>query len=80
MFFLNDEGAVDLATDEANYGIGAEVSQLVNGMKRPTRFISCSLNEGECRRSSTIEMECHAIFVHLWISLLSDANGSFGCD
>ncbi len=61
LFFLNDEDPVDLATDASDYGIGAEVSQWVNGKKRPIRFMSHSLSEGECRWS-TIEKECYAIF------------------
>jgi hypothetical protein len=61
LFFLDDTSPIYLHTDASNYGIGAYLFQVVDGVKQPIRFISRTLNKTE-RKWNTVEKEGYAIF------------------
>lgn len=61
LYFLNEDSPVFLHTDASNYGIGAYLYQVVDGIRYPIMFISRQLNACE-RKWSTIEKEAFAIF------------------
>jgi transposase InsO family protein len=64
LFFLEAEGEVVVMTDASDYGIGAYIYQVVNGVERPILFVSKSLH-GAQLNWSTIEKEAYAIFYTL---------------
>jgi transposase InsO family protein len=61
LYFLNDTDELYLLTDASDYGIGAYLYQLVDGVERPIRFMSHTLSDVQLRWS-TVEKECFAIF------------------
>ena len=60
LFFPVEEAPVYLHTDACNYGVGAYVFQVIDGVERPIGFYSKSLKGAELNWS-TIEQECYAI-------------------
>ena len=60
LFFLNPSHSIFLHTDACDYGIGAYLFQIINGIDKPIQFMSRSLSGAELRWS-TIEKECYAI-------------------
>jgi transposase InsO family protein len=61
LFFLDSNAPVFLQTDASDYGIGAYLFQLINGVERPVRFLSKSLSSGQLGWSVP-EKEAYAIF------------------
>ena len=62
LFFLNVENSqIFLHTDASDYGIGAYLFQVIDGVEQPIIFISKALHK-EQLRWSTIEKECYAIY------------------
>jgi len=49
LFFLDETSPVVLQTDASNYGMGAYLYQLVDGVKHPIRFISRGYNNVELK-------------------------------
>ena len=49
LFFLDETSPVVLQTDASNYGMGAYLYQLVDGVKHPIRFISRGFNNVELK-------------------------------
>ena len=64
LFFLDPQGEIFVQTDASDYGIGAYIFQKVNGVERPTLFISKTLNSTQCKWS-TPEKEAYAIYYAL---------------
>ena len=67
LYFMNNNTAecpVFLHTDASQYGIGAYLFQMVDGVERPIYFLSKTLNKTELKWS-TIEKEQYAIFYAL---------------
>jgi transposase InsO family protein len=62
--FMHESAPVYLHTDASDYGIGAYLFQLVDGVEQPVAFMSKSLNERESKWS-TPEKECYAIYYSL---------------
>ena len=44
LFFLTDSEPIFMLTDASDYGIGAYLYQLIDGIERPIAFISKSLS------------------------------------
>lgn len=64
--FLDPNAPVYLHTDACDYGIGAYLFQLINGVEVPVAFMSRALSERECRWPWSIpEKECYAIYYAL---------------
>ena len=61
LFFLDETSPVVLQTDASNYGMGAYLYQLVDGVKHPIRFISRGFNNVELKWN-IVEKEAFAIF------------------
>ena len=61
LFFLDDTSPVFLHTDASNYGIGAYLYQVVEGVRHPIVFVSRTLNKTELKWS-TLEKEAYSIF------------------
>jgi cleavage and polyadenylation specificity factor subunit 1 len=64
LFFLQLNGPIHLYTDASDFGIGAYLTQLIEGQEYPIAFISKTLNASQ-RRWSTPEKECYAIYYSL---------------
>ena len=64
LFFLDETSPVVLQTDASNYGMGAYLYQLVDGVKHPIRFISRGFNKVELKWN-IVEKEAFAIFYSL---------------
>lgn len=64
LFFINDDGLIFLHTDASDYGIGAYVFQIIDGVEYPIAFMSKTLSAEEMKWS-TIEKECYAIVMAL---------------
>ena len=64
LFFMDDSSPIFLHTDASNYGIGAYLFQVVEGVQRPIAFLSKSLND-RMRRWDTPQKEGYAIFYAL---------------
>ena len=62
LHFISDNGPIILETDASQYGIGAYLYQIIDGIKRPIAFMSKTLTKAELKWS-TIEKEAYAIFV-----------------
>ena len=60
LFFLDDSSPIVLSTDASDYGIGAFLAQIVNGVIYPIMFVSASLSKVQ-QRWSVPEKECYAI-------------------
>ena len=60
LFFLDETSPVVLQTDASNYGMGAYLYQLVDGVKHPIRFISRGFNNVELKWN-IVEKEAFAI-------------------
>jgi transposase InsO family protein len=61
LFFVNDTDPIYLLTDASDFGIGAYLYQLVDGVERPIYFVSKSLT-GAQLRWSTPQKEAYAFF------------------
>jgi hypothetical protein len=61
IFFLNPTDPVFLQTDASDYGVGAYLFQMVDGVERPAAFLSKSLSGAELNWT-TQEKEAYAIF------------------
>jgi hypothetical protein len=61
LHFLEPNEEIFLETDDCEHGIGAYLYQLIDGQRRPIRFISKSLS-GSQLHWSTIEKEVYAIY------------------
>ena len=64
LFFLQLSGLIHLYTDASDFGIGAYLTQIIEGLEYPIAFISKTLNASQ-RRWSTPEKECYAIYYSL---------------
>ena len=64
LFFLKTIGHIHLYTDASDYGIGAYLTQIIDGKEYPIAFISKTLDKGQ-RKWSTPEKECYAIYYSL---------------
>jgi transposase InsO family protein len=64
LFFMDDVSPIILYTDASDYGIGAYLCQVANGVEVPIAFISCSLID-RMRNWSTPVKEGYAIFYAL---------------
>ncbi len=64
LFFLDPNGLVFVLTDASDYGIGAYIFQIIDGVERPVIFLSKALS-GAQLNWSTIEKEAYAIFFTL---------------
>ena len=73
LWFIDDTSPIILYTDASDYGIGAYLCQVVDGLERPIGFLSKSLIN-EQGRWNTAEKEGFAIFFALskWEYLLRD--------
>jgi hypothetical protein len=61
LYFMDEvNGQIQLYTDASDYGIGAYLCQIVDGLEKPIKFISKTLTPVQ-QRWSTIEKECYAI-------------------
>ena len=61
LYFLDENAEVFIETDASDFGIGAYIYQIVDGVKKPILFVSKSLSK-EQLGWSTIEKEAYAIF------------------
>ena len=59
LFFLDPNAPVFLHTDASDYGIGAYLFQIVDGIEQPIAFMSKALSDAESRWNTT-EKECYA--------------------
>ena len=64
LYFLTEDGEVVLETDASDYGIGAYLYQIVDGVPRPIAFISKALNKTQLNWSP-YEKEAYAIYFAL---------------
>ena len=64
LFFMDDNAPVFLHTDASDYGIGAYLFQVIDGLEQPIAFMSKTLSAEEIKWS-TIEKECYAIVFSL---------------
>ena len=62
LHFIDPKGEVVVCTDASEYGVGAYISQIVDGQEQPIAFMSKSLTATE-QRWTTIEQECYAIYL-----------------
>ena len=60
LFLIDPDSPIFLHTDASDYGIGAYLFQVIDGVDRPIQFMSKSLSGAELKWS-TIEKECYAI-------------------
>jgi hypothetical protein len=61
---MDEQSPIFLHTDASNYGIGAYLFQVVDGINRPIAFLSKSLDD-RMRRWDTPQKEGFAIFYAL---------------
>ena len=75
---MDDNALVFLHTDASDYGIGAYLFQIIDGLEQPIAFMSKTLSAEEIKWS-TIEKECYAIVYSLrkFEYLLRDKHCSF---
>lgn len=64
LFFRNHDAPIRVYTDASDYGIGAYLCQVVEGMEQPIGFLSKTLTKTE-KRWSVYEKEAYAIFYAL---------------
>ena len=64
LFFVDSESPIYVQTDASDYGIGAYIFQIVDGVEKPISFISKSLTK-EQLKWSTPDKEAYAIFYTL---------------
>ena len=64
LFFMDDNAPVFLHTDASDYGNGAYLFQIIDGLEQPIAFMSKTLSAEEIKWS-TIEKECYAIVYSL---------------
>jgi hypothetical protein len=64
LFFLLEHCPIHLYTDASDYGIGAYLTQIIEGKEVPIAFISKTLSKSQ-RKWSTPEKECFAIYYSL---------------
>ena len=64
LFFVDSESPIYVQTDASDYGIGAYIFQIVDGVEKPISFISKSLTK-EQLKWSTPDKEAYAIFYSL---------------
>jgi RNase H-like domain found in reverse transcriptase/Integrase zinc binding domain/Chromo (CHRromatin Organisation MOdifier) domain len=71
LYFVDDYSPIYLMTDASDYGYGAYLCQIVEGVERPVAFNSKSFSDVQSRWS-TVEQECFAIYSALmeWRCLL----------
>jgi hypothetical protein len=61
LFFPNDADPIHVYTDASDYGIGAYICQIVDGIERAVAFMSMTLID-EKTRWSTLDKEAYAIY------------------
>jgi hypothetical protein len=61
LFFPNDTDPIHVYTDASDYGIGAYICQIVDGIERAVAFMSMTLID-EKTRWSTLDKEAYAIY------------------
>jgi hypothetical protein len=61
LYFVDDFSPIYLMTDASDYGYGAYLSQIVDGVERPVAFNSKSFSNMQSRWS-TVEQECFATY------------------
>ena len=59
LYFLSRNGPITLLTDASNYGVGAVLNQLVDGVERPVAFVSRSFRGAE-KNWAAVEKEAYA--------------------
>ncbi len=81
LFFMDTVSPIFLHTDASNYGIGAYLFQLRDGVEHPVRFMSKAFTPVQTNWS-TIEKECFAIVATLreWKHLLLDTHFTLRTD
>ena len=81
LHFLIPGHSIHLQTDASDYGIGAYLFQLVDGIETPIAFLSKTLSKTE-RKWSTLEKEAFAIYFSLtkWEHYLRDAQFTLQTD
>jgi hypothetical protein len=62
LYFVDEFSPIYLHTDASDYGIGAYLFQLVDGVEKPIAFLSQTLTK-EQLKWSTPEKEAYAIFI-----------------
>ena len=60
LHFVNEQSPIFLHTDASDYGIGAYLFQVVDGVPQPIQFLSQTF-KAEQKRWSTADKECYAI-------------------
>jgi len=61
LYFVHGDAPIFLQTDASDYGIGAYLFQIVDGIEKPVAFISKKLDKTQLKWS-TIEKEAYAIY------------------
>jgi phospholipid-translocating ATPase len=61
LHFIDPEGEVIVCTDASEYGVGAYISQIVDGQEQPVAFMSKALSATE-QRWTTIEQEAYGCY------------------
>jgi transposase InsO family protein len=81
LHFLDDTSPIYVMTDASQYGIGAYMAQVVDGVEHPIAFYSKSLTPPQMRWT-TQEQECFAIHQALteWEYLLAGREFVLRCD
>jgi transposase InsO family protein len=64
LWFVDENSPIHLQTDACDFGIGAYLFQLINGVERPIYFLSKALSLLQ-QRWSTFEKEAYAIYFTL---------------
>jgi hypothetical protein len=81
LFFADHTSPIFLQTDASEFGIGAYLFQVVDGVERPVAFLSKSLNKVQ-RKWAIPDKEAYAIFYSLkkWDHLLRDVKFTLQTD
>ena len=81
LFFADHTSPIFLQTDASEFGIGAYLFQVVDGVERPVAFLSKSLNRVQ-RKWAIPDKEAYAIFYSLkkWDHLLRDVKFTLQTD
>ena len=60
LHFVNEQSPIFLHTDASDYGIGAYLFQVVDGVPQPIQFLSQTF-KAEQKRWSTADKKCYGI-------------------
>ena len=61
LHFVDEKAAIYLQTDASQYGIGAYLFQMLDGIEKPVAFLSKTLDKTQLKWT-TIEKEGYAIY------------------